>query len=223
MALAELTPDLTTYLGRAARLQLSLFETAAHAVATAPDIQAKDALSPVAQLSLDKYRALVAELEHTGHDPASAMEPFSTEIDTFRVLTTGSDWYELLVTAYVTAALLDDFFLRLSEGLTPDQHRRIAAIMRPEAGSEFIVKQLERRDCGEPAPGIPAGPVGPAAGGGHPAHRARVPHAACDIRCRRNQARAGVHRTDRSTHQADGRARTDRLRPAGVLRWFRTS
>ncbi len=150
MALAELTPDVTTYLGRAARLQLSLFETAAHAVATAPDIQAKDDLSPVAQLSLDKYRALVAELEHTGHDPAAAMEPFSAEIDTFRQLTAGSDWYELLVTAYVTAALLDDFFLRLSEGLTPEQHRRIALIMRPEAGSEFIVKQLSAAIAANP-------------------------------------------------------------------------
>ncbi|MEY2847822.1 MAG: hypothetical protein RI885_487 [Actinomycetota bacterium] len=143
VALAELTPEVTTYLGRAACLQLSTFETASRAVMTAPDARGKNAMSRVAYLSLGKYEGLVAELLRTGHDPVVAMDPFSREIDGFRRLTEGADWYELLVTAYVTAGLLDDFFARLAEGLPDDQHRRIAAILTPEHGNDLVVGVLQ--------------------------------------------------------------------------------
>lgn len=143
VALAELTPDVTTYLGRAACLQLSTFETASRAVTTAPDTRGKNAMSRVAYLSLGKYEGLVGELLRIGRDPSEAMEPFSREIDGFRRLTQGADWFELLVTAYVTAGLLDDFFARLAEGLPEDQHRRIAAILTPEAGNDLVVRVLQ--------------------------------------------------------------------------------
>ena len=150
VALAELTPDTPSYLGRAAVLQLSIFETASRAVITAPNTAGKNALSRVAYLSLAKYEGLVAELKRTGQDPAVAMEPFAPAIDEFRQLTQGGDWYELLVTGYVTAGLLDDFFVRLSEGLSDDEHRRITAILSPEMGSGFIVEQLSAAMAADP-------------------------------------------------------------------------
>ena len=142
VALGELTPDLASYLGRAAYLQLSIFETAARAVSTAPDTRGKNALSRVAQLSLEKYEGLIAELKRSGHEPTSTMEPFRREIDEFQRLALGGDWYENLVTSYVTAGLLDDFFVRLAGGLSDEQSRRIGILLKPDTGSEFIVEEL---------------------------------------------------------------------------------
>ena len=142
VALGELTPDPTSFLGRSAYLQLSIFETAARAVSTAPDTSGKNALSKVAQVSLAKYEGLVAELKRSGRDPADTMDPFRRDIDRFRSLTYGADWYENLVTCYVTAGLLDDFFVRLADGLPEDQGKRIAALLAPDEASELIVFEL---------------------------------------------------------------------------------
>lgn len=142
VALGELTPDPASYLGRAAYLQLSIFESAARAVTNAPHLRGKNALSNVARLSLAKYEGLVGELERAGHDPTSTMEPFRQEIDDFQRLTRGGDWYEDLVTGYVTAGLLDDFFIRLAGGLSEEQSRRIAALLGVDTGSALIVGEL---------------------------------------------------------------------------------
>lgn len=142
VALGELTPDLASYLGRAAYFQLTNFETAASAVTTAPHTRGKNAMSRVAQQSLTKYEGLVAELRRTGHDPVATMEPFRRRIDEFHRDTRGADWYEDLVTIFVTAGLLDDFFVRLAAGLPDDQSTRIAALLTPDAGSQFIISEL---------------------------------------------------------------------------------
>jgi hypothetical protein len=142
VALGELTPDLTSYLGRAAYLQLSIFETASLAISIAPHTRGKNALSKVAASSLEKYDGLVAELTRSGHDPAATMEPFRREIDAFHRVTTGADWYETLVAGYVIAGLLDDFFVRLAEGLHAEQAQRIGALLRPEGASGYIVDEL---------------------------------------------------------------------------------
>ncbi len=142
VALGELTPDLASFLGRAAYLQLTNFETAAGAVTTAPHTRGKNAMSRVAHQSLTKYEGLVAELTRTGHDPVATMEPFRRAIDQFHRDTRGADWYENLVTVFVTAGLLDDFFVRLAGGLPEDQTKRIAALLTPDAGSKFIIAEL---------------------------------------------------------------------------------
>jgi len=142
VALGELTPDLASFLGRAAYLQLAIFETASHAVSTAPHTRGKNAMIRVAHASLTKYEGLIAELSRTGHDPIATMEPFRRQIDEFERETRGADWYENLVTSYVTAGLLDDFFVRLAGGLPDEQSTRIGTLLQPDAGSKFIITEL---------------------------------------------------------------------------------
>lgn len=142
VALGELTPELGALLGQAAYLQLSIFETAAHAVSTAPTARGKDAMSQVARLSLAKYDGLLAEMKRAGFDPVATMERHTSDTDAFRHDTSGADWYESLVTSYVTAGLLDDFFVRLSEGLSDDQSSRIAALLAPDSAARYIVDEL---------------------------------------------------------------------------------
>lgn len=142
VALGELTPDLASYLGRAAYLQLSIFESAAKAVTTAPHTRGKHAMSCVARRSMEKYDGLVAEMVRAGHDPVETMEPFRRRVDEFQRQVQGQDWYENVVTCFVTAGLLDEFFVRLAGGLSEDRSRRIAALLGPGDCAKVMVSEL---------------------------------------------------------------------------------
>lgn len=142
VALGELTPELGALLGQAAYLQLSIFETAAHAVSTAPTPRGKNAMSRVSQVSLAKYDGLVAELTRADLDPVVTMQRYASDTDAFRHDTAGGDWFESLVTTYVIAGLLDDFFVRLAEGLPDDESARIATLLAPDSASRYIVEEL---------------------------------------------------------------------------------
>lgn len=150
VALGELTPDLTSFLGRAACVQLSIFETTASALTTAPTLGGKNAVSRVASSSLRKYDGLVLELVRIGHDPTETMERFTAGIERFQHEVTGGDWYETLVTCYVTAGLLDDFFVRLADGLGDEQRRRITALLGQDASTQYIVEELRRAIADNP-------------------------------------------------------------------------
>jgi hypothetical protein len=140
--LAELTPELLAYLGQAAYLQLVIFETLGRAVATAPSISSKEALSRVAALSLAKHHGLVAEIVRKGAQPGPTMQPYAAGIDEYSRITTGADWYETLVASYVTAGLLDDFSRQLAGGLPADASARIIALLSGDNGHDLIVSEL---------------------------------------------------------------------------------
>lgn len=150
VALSELTPERPSYLGRAAYLQLSIFEAAAHAVATAPTPAGKAAMSQVAKSSMGKYDGLIGELKRAGLDPVETMAPFTAETDAFRHDTSGADWYEALVSNYVIAGLLDDFFVRLADGLNDDQRTRIAHLLAPDSASSHIIGELAQAIADNP-------------------------------------------------------------------------
>ena len=56
----ELAPDLTTYLGQAAYLQLGYFETLSELIALNPELSDKESLSRAAGAALTKHEELVA-------------------------------------------------------------------------------------------------------------------------------------------------------------------
>jgi hypothetical protein len=140
--LATLTPDLTTFLGKSAYLQLAMFENLSRVVRTAPSTEAKSALSQVAGLALVKHQGLVAEIERHGEDAAATMEPFVDEIDAFQRITEGNDWFESVTSCYLTAGLLDDFLVRLAGGLPGAAGSRIVAILEADSGEAIVVSEL---------------------------------------------------------------------------------
>jgi hypothetical protein len=142
VALAELTPVLSRYLGQAACLQLLNFENLSALISSAPTLENKTALVRVAALSLEKYEGLLAEIELTGGNPVDHLEPFAPHIENFQQATRGGDWYEGLVTSYVTAGILDDFFIALAEGLQEGPATRIRELLSGNEGSRIIVEQL---------------------------------------------------------------------------------
>jgi tRNA-(MS[2]IO[6]A)-hydroxylase (MiaE)-like len=140
--LATLTPDLTTFLGKSAYLQLAVFENLSRVVRAAPSTEAKSAISQVAGLALAKHQGLVAEIERHGADAATTMEPFVAEIDSFQRVTQGNEWFESVTSCYLTAGFLDDFLVRLSAGLPGAAGDRIVAILEADSGESIIVAEL---------------------------------------------------------------------------------
>jgi hypothetical protein len=140
--LATLTPDLTTFLGKSAYLQLAIFENLSRVVRAAPSTESKSALSQVAGLALAKHQGLVAEIERHGADAAATMQPFVAEIDEFQRLTEGNDWFESLTSCYLTAGFLDDFLVRLASGLPGAAGTRVSAILEADSGEAIVVAEL---------------------------------------------------------------------------------
>lgn len=140
--LAELTPDVSSYLGKAAYLQLTIFENLGRAIAMAPTTDAKANLSRAAALSLSKHHGLTTEIERHGFAPSDLMEPHRYDIDQFQRLTQGTDWFETLITCYVTAGFLDDFFVRLAAGLPKETAGHVVAVFATDSGEPFVAAEI---------------------------------------------------------------------------------
>lgn len=142
--LAELTPDLLTFLGKAAYVQLTISENLGTAVATAPTTDSKETLSRVLALSLAKHHGLTAEIRRHGQEPGAVMEPFTGAINLYQANIAGGDWHETLVACHITAGFLDDFFVRLAAGLPTDYRARVTAVLRAGSGEELIADEIRR-------------------------------------------------------------------------------
>lgn len=142
VSLEELTPDLPRFLGQAAYLQLSHFESISAAVESAPNMSAKVALSRVAGLSLTKLNGLLDEIERGGDSPAELMQYFVPPIDHFRQATHSADWHETVVTSYITSGILNDFFVALAVGLPTGPRERVTALLLENDAHEIVVEQL---------------------------------------------------------------------------------
>jgi len=140
--LAELTPTPERYLGQTAYLTLVLFENLGRAVTAAPTTDAKSRLTRAAAEMLAAHEGLVAELSARHDDPVVEMDPFRLPLDDFQRRTQGADWFEILVTCYVTAGFLTDFFIGLSAGLPNSLQRRVEALLTISDGEAVLVSEL---------------------------------------------------------------------------------
>ena len=141
--ISSLTPDVRHFLGQAAYCELGEFESLARAVATAPNLAVKEGLSAAAGRALSKHHGLITEIRRRGHEPATEMAPFVTDLDDFRHKTSGADWHELLLSCYLVGGLLDDFFIRLSDGLPRDIGPRVAQLLGEDSGTGVLEHELQ--------------------------------------------------------------------------------
>lgn len=134
----ELAPDIDTFLGQAAYLQLGFFETLSELIQTTPELAEKEALSRAAGAALTKHEELVALIRERGDDPTDVMRPFREPLDAFRRETHGVRPEETMLTVHITAGMLDDFYLSLSAsyGETGD---RVARILQADDDRQAIV------------------------------------------------------------------------------------
>lgn len=141
--LADMSPDLVSYLGQVAYFELAVFESLTRAISSAPNLGAKEGLTAAAGEVLAKHHGVVAELRALKVDPAAEMMPFAPAIDRFEKLSHGRDWFEMLLGVYLTAGFLDDFFIRLLAGLPTDIAKRLEILLEPDRSADVIVTELK--------------------------------------------------------------------------------
>jgi hypothetical protein len=133
-----LAPDIDTFLGQAAYLQLGYFETLSELIASTPELAEKNALSRAAGAALTKHEELVALIQERGDDPTELMLPFREPLDAFRRATHGVRPPETMLSVHITAGMLDDFYDALSASYG-DTGRRVARILQADDDREAIV------------------------------------------------------------------------------------
>ena len=146
---AELAPDIDTFLGQAAYLQLGFFETLSELISATPGLADKEALSRAAGAALDKHEKLVALMRDGGDDPTALMLPFREQLDAFRDATHGTRTPETMLSVHITAGMLDDFYVSLSSSYG-EQGRMAAGILRASDDSQGIVTLLRRTIQSDP-------------------------------------------------------------------------
>jgi hypothetical protein len=136
---SELAPDVDTFLGQAAYLQLGYFETLTQLIAATPELSQKESLSRAAGAALTKHQALVALIRDRGDDPTTLMLPFREQLDGFRHVTHGVRTMETLLSVHLTAGLLDDFYHALASSYA-DTGRRVSRILEADDDRGAIVE-----------------------------------------------------------------------------------
>lgn len=145
----ELAPDVDTYLGQAAYLQLGFFETLSELIASTPELAQKESLSRAAGAALRKHEELVALIRERGDDPTAIMLPFREQLDAFRRATHGLRPQETMLSVHITAGMLDDFYLALSASYG-DTGRRVARILRADDDRQAIVEITQQTIASDP-------------------------------------------------------------------------
>ncbi|GAA1530880.1 hypothetical protein HD600_002194 [Microbacterium ginsengiterrae] len=140
---AELAPDLGRFLGQAAYLQLGYFETLTRLIRATPELDEKEALARAAGAALSKHRGIVEIIRAQGDDPTEIMRPFQEPLDAFRRKTIGVRPRETLLAVYITAGMLDDFYLALASSYG-ETGARVATILREDDDTDEIVSILRR-------------------------------------------------------------------------------
>jgi len=139
---AELAPELNRFLGQAAYLQLGYFETLTRLIRATPELEEKAALSGAAGAALEKHRAIIEVIRTKGEDPTELMRPSQDHLDAFRRKTIGARPRETLLAVYITAALLDDFYLALASSYG-DTGDKVARILSADDHTDHIVTILK--------------------------------------------------------------------------------
>lgn len=139
---AELAPELNRFLGQAAYLQLGYFETLTRLIRATPELSEKESLSRAAGAALAKHRAIVEVIEARGEDPTQLMLPFRENLDAFRRKTIGARPRETMLAVYITAGLLDDFYLALASSYA-DTGDRVRQILGEDDARHEIVAIIQ--------------------------------------------------------------------------------
>jgi hypothetical protein len=144
VAFETLAPDVDTFLGQAAYLQLGYFETLSELIASTPLLVEKESLSRAAGAALTKHQELIALIRERGGDPTELMAPFREPLDAFRSATHGARPEETMLTVHITAGLLDDFYYALAASYG-ETGRHVARILQSDSDREAIVALISER------------------------------------------------------------------------------
>ncbi|TYP89922.1 ferritin-like fold-containing protein [Blastococcus xanthinilyticus] len=136
------TPAVADLLGVLAYAELTAFDRLAEDARMAPTLAGHAALARMAAAEIGHHAQLVARLTELGVDPAAAMAPFVSALDTFHESTRPSTWLEGLVKAYVGDGLATDFYREIA-GFLPEPDRGLVLGVLADTGyADFAVREV---------------------------------------------------------------------------------
>jgi hypothetical protein len=99
---------------------------------------------------LNRYLALVAELERLDLDRSDVMEPHLEGVQEFENRTRGGIWYEQVASAHVTVGFLTAFWISLASGLPREQRERVVAALSIGEIEKPLHRIIERAIAANP-------------------------------------------------------------------------
>jgi hypothetical protein len=129
-------------LGVLAYAELTAFDRLAEDARMAPTLTGRGALARMAAAEIGHHVRLTERLVELGADPAAAMAPFTSALDTFHESTRPSTWLEGLVKAYVGDGLAADFYREIASFLPEPDQALVLEVLADTGHVDFAVREV---------------------------------------------------------------------------------
>jgi 1,2-phenylacetyl-CoA epoxidase catalytic subunit len=129
-------------LGALAYAELTAFDRLAEDARMAPTLAGRAALARMAAAEIGHHTRLTDRIAELGVNPANAMAPFVSALDTFHSKTHPSSWHEGLVKAYVGDGLAADFYREIAAFLPPADRALVEEVLEGTSHSDFAVREV---------------------------------------------------------------------------------
>jgi hypothetical protein len=129
-------------LGALAYAELTAFDRLAEDARMAPTLAGRAALARMAAAEIGHHTRLTDRIAELGVNPANAMAPFVSALDTFHSKTHPSSWHEGLVKAYVGDGLAADFYREIAAFLPPADRALVEEVLDGTSHSDFAVREV---------------------------------------------------------------------------------
>jgi hypothetical protein len=141
---------ITDLLGLLAYGSLTGFFRLSQDAALAASIEDKAALAGLAVAEFGHFQLARTQIERSGIDPATAMQPFMAAVDEFHARTEPSDWLEGLVKAYVGAGVAEDFYGAVAGLLDPGSKALVTEVLADTGHARFVIARVRAATEAEP-------------------------------------------------------------------------
>lgn len=129
-------------LGVLAYAELTAFDRLAEDARLAPTLTGRAALARMAAAEIAHHVRLTERLVELGAEPAAAMAPFTSALDTFHESTQPSTWLEGLVKAYVGDGLAADFYREIATFLPEPDRLLVLEVLDDTGHADFAVREV---------------------------------------------------------------------------------
>ena len=136
------TTAVVDLLGVLAYAELTAFDRLAEDSRLAPTLTGRSALARMAAAEIGHHVRLSERIVELGVDPAEAMAPFVSALDTFHDSTRPKTWLEGLVKAYVGDGLATDFYREIASFLPDPDKALVLEVLADTGHADFAVREV---------------------------------------------------------------------------------
>ena len=144
------TTAVVDLLGALAYAELTAFDRLAEDARLAPTLGGRAALARMAAAEIEHHLRLAERLTELGADPAEAMAPFVSALDTFHESTRPKTWLEGLVKAYVGDGLASDFYREIASFLADPDKALVLEVLADTGHADFAVREVRTAIAADP-------------------------------------------------------------------------